>query len=45
MIELSAVGKIYCVNALLQNARVYLYGNQISEFFQVDPPLLEEYFQ
>ena len=45
MIELSAVGKIYCVNALLQNARVYLYGNQISEFFQVDPPLLEEYSQ
>ena len=29
-VGLNAVGKIYCVWALLQNARTYLYGNQIS---------------
>ena len=41
----SAVGKIYCLWDLLQNARTCLYGNQISEFFQLDPPLFEDYFQ
>ena len=43
-IRLSAVDKIYCICVLLQNVRTYLYGNLISEFFQLDPPLLEDYF-
>ena len=44
-IALSAVGKIYCVCALLQNTRTCLYGNWISQFFQLDPPLSEDYYQ
>ena len=36
-IGLSAVGKMYCVCALLQNARTCLYGNKVSEHFHVDP--------
>ena len=31
-IGLSAVGKIYCVFALLQNEKTCLYGFQVSEF-------------
>ena len=44
-IGLSTVGKIFCVCALLQNARTCLYVNEIFEFFQQDPLLLEDYFQ
>ena len=44
-IGLSAVGKNYCAFAVLQNAKTCLYGNQISDFFQLDPTLLEDYFQ
>lgn len=44
-IGLSPVGKIYLVCALLQNARTCLYGNMVSEFFDVAPPSLQEYFQ
>ena len=42
-IGLSFVGKMYIASAILQNALTYLYGNQTSEFFQVDPPTLQEY--
>jgi len=41
---LSAIGKMYTVCALLQNARTCLYGNKVSTYFDVDPPSLEEYF-
>ena len=44
-IGLSSVGKMYVVCALLRNAITCLYGNQTSEYFGVDPPTLEEYFQ
>ena len=44
-IRLSAVGNTYCTCALLQNARTCLYSNQISEYFQLDPTLLENYYQ
>ena len=37
-IGLSVVGKIYCMRALLQNARTCLYRNKVSECFHVDPP-------
>ena len=43
-IELSNVGKMYIVCALLRNAITCLYGNQVSLFFEHEPPTLEEYF-
>ena len=42
-IGLSSVGKIYLVCALLRNAITCLYGNQMSEFFDLQPSTLEEY--
>jgi len=44
-ISLSSVGKMYLVCALLRNAITCLYGNQTSEFFDLEPPTLEGYFQ
>ena len=41
---LQPVSKYYLVAALLTNAHTALYGNQISEFFGVKPPTLQEYF-
>ena len=43
-IELSSVGKMYIVSALLRNALTCLYGNQTSAFFNFDPPTIMEYF-
>ena len=43
-IELSNVGKMYIVSALLRNAITCLYGNQVSLYFEHEPPTLEEYF-
>ena len=43
-IGLSSVGKMYVVCALLRNALTCLYGNQTSEFFELDPPSLQDYF-
>lgn len=43
-IQLSSVGKMYIVCALLYNAITCLYGNQTSKFFNLDPPTLQEYF-
>ena len=44
MIGLSVVRKAYFVFGLLQNARTCLYGNKVSEYFNTDPPELEQYF-
>ena len=44
-IGLSSIGKMYVVCALLRNAKTCLYGNQTSDFFELDPPTLQEYFQ
>jgi hypothetical protein len=44
-IRLSPIGKIYIVCALLQNAYTCLYGNIVSNYFEVQPPSIEEYFQ
>ena len=44
-IRLSPVGKIYIVCALLQNAYACLYGNIVSDYFGVQSPILEAYFQ
>lgn len=43
-IGLSAVGKMYIVCGLLQNALTCLYGNQTAEFFGIHPPTIQEYF-
>ena len=43
-IELSAVGKMYCVCALLTNAHTCLYRSMNFDFFNIEPPTLEEYF-
>ena len=42
-LNLSAVGKMYLVCALMANARTCLYGNLTSDYFGCEPPLLEEY--
>ena len=43
-IGLSSVGKMYMVSALFRNALTCLQGNLTSNFFQLDPPTLENYF-
>ena len=43
-VGLSSVGKIYFFCGLLQNVRTSLYGNKVSEYFEMDPMALEEYF-
>ena len=43
-INLSSVGKMYIVSAILRNALTCLYGNSTSDFFQLDTPTLQEYF-
>ena len=43
-IGLSSVGKMYIVSVLLCNALTCINGNQTSDFFNLDPPTLEEYF-
>ena len=41
---LSPVGKVYVICALLQNAHTCLYGNMISDYFNLESPSLQEYF-
>ena len=43
-IQLSAVGKMYIVCTLLHNARCCLYGSTTSQYFEIEPPSLTEYF-
>ena len=43
-VGLSSVGKMYVVSALLRNALTCLYGNETSQYFQLDPPSLQDYF-
>ena len=43
-IQLSVVGKMYKVCALLTNAHTCLYKNTTSNIFEIDPPHLEDYF-
>ena len=44
-VGLNSIGKIFLFCGLLQNARTYLYENKVSEYFEIDPIALEEYFQ
>lgn len=43
-IQLSAIGKMYIVATLLKNARNCLYGSITSDYFALEPPLLQNYF-
>ena len=43
-VRLSAVGKMYNVCALLENARSCLYGTPTANYFGIDPPTVQEYF-
>ena len=43
-IGLNCVGKLYVVSAILRNALTCLYGNLTSEYFDLDPPPLDQYF-
>ena len=43
-IGLSNIGKLYIVCAVLQNALTCLYGSHTSEFFDLQPPTLQDYF-
>ena len=44
-IGLSSIGKTYVVCALLRNVLTCLYSNLTSEFFELDPPSLRDYFR
>ena len=44
-IGLSSVGKMYRVSALLTNAHTCLYKTHCSNYFDLNPPFLEEYFR
>ena len=43
-IGLSQVSKLYIVHSIMKNALTCLYGNGTSQFFDLDPPSLEDYF-
>ena len=43
-VQLSSVGKMYIVCAILQNAFTCLYGNLTSDYFDLQPPTIQEYF-
>ena len=43
-ILLGSVGKMHIVCVILQNAITCLYGNQVSEYYDLDPPTVQEYF-
>ena len=44
-IGLTSVGKMYITCALLHNARTCLYHNSTTDFFGIDPPSIDNYFQ
>ena len=43
-VGLSAVGKMYIICALLHNCRCCLYGSETSDYFDCEPPIIEDYF-
>lgn len=43
-VNLSSIGKMSAVCALLQNANTCLHDNIVSQVFELKPPTLEEYF-
>jgi len=43
-IGLSPIGKLYQISALLTYAHTSMYGNTTENYFDLQPPTLEEYF-
>ena len=43
-VRLSAVGKMYVVCALIENARACLYGIATAKYFGINPPTIHNYF-
>lgn len=43
-LQLNAVGKFYIVAAILRNALTCMYSNETSQYFELEPPTLQEYF-
>ena len=43
--DMSAVGEMYIVGAILWNCFTCLYGNPTAEYFDVQRPVLEDYFR
>ena len=43
-VGLNAVGRMYIVCTLIQNAYTILYGSVTSEYFGINPPALDDYF-
>ena len=43
-VGLSAMGKMYIVCALMENAHTILYGSVTTEYFDINPPTLDDYF-
>ena len=43
-LQLSPVGKMYLVYALMQNARNCMYGNGTTFYFDLKPVAIEYYF-
>ena len=43
-IQLSQIGKIYIDFAILRNALTCLYKNTTSQFIELEPPTIQEYF-
>ena len=44
-LQLSPVGKMYIVCAIMHSARACLYGNTTSTYFGLQPLQLQEYFR
>ena len=40
---LSPVGKMYIVCAFLMNIHTSIYGSTTSSYFNIDPPIVQEY--
>ena len=43
-VQLSSVGKMYIVCALLRNALTCLYGSTTADYFSLEPPSIFDYF-
>ena len=43
-LQLSAVGKVYIVCALMHNARTCMYGNETASYFDLKPVAIEDCF-
>ena len=43
-LQLSAVGEVYIVCALMHNARTCMYGNETASYFVLKPVAIEDCF-